>query len=346
MFQEEQTRTLDIQGLSTHHTYAYKYTPATKGLPTFLLLHGFPSTSIIWNEVADRLRSVGYGVLRPDLLGYGDTSKPTNVHEYSLRTMGAEIVQVLESHELISVIGVGHDWGAVLLSRMWWYYPQNFTGLAFMSVAPGTPQKMDLDTMSSMAKERFGYDMGGYWYFLTSQEAPCLLNRYVESATSLFYASDPEIWKTYLLPKGRLREWLTCNSQHEAGYISQSDSNIEIHRLLNESFRRGGFEAPLNWYKSALYQIDADHEAAIPEDTFAITRPVTVIAGQRDAVGCPEIAFDAVDKGRQHGHLPDATVEIIRNAGHWMMLEKPNETTKILLELADRAEPGVSARCL
>lgn len=93
-----------------NHTYAYEYSPGPAGRPTFLLLHGFPSTRNIWNKVAHLLTSAGYGVLRPDLLGYGESSKPKDVQEYSFRTMSMGVAGILAHENLQRVIGVGHDW--------------------------------------------------------------------------------------------------------------------------------------------------------------------------------------------------------------------------------------------
>lgn len=49
-----------------------------------------------------------------------------------------------------------------------------------MSVAYGPPMpEMNLDAMNEMTKKAFGYEMGGYWYFLTSPEAHELLDKNV-----------------------------------------------------------------------------------------------------------------------------------------------------------------------
>ncbi|KAF8459845.1 Alpha/Beta hydrolase protein, partial [Gautieria morchelliformis] len=60
--------------------YHYHYHPAkSAGLPTLLFLHGFPSTSGDWVCQVVYFSSKGYGVVAPDMLGYGGTSKPVDV---------------------------------------------------------------------------------------------------------------------------------------------------------------------------------------------------------------------------------------------------------------------------
>lgn len=57
-----------------------------------------------------RLKESGYGIIAPDLLGYGDTDKPTEVSEYSFKRMANDVAELIEIEKLTKVIGVGHDW--------------------------------------------------------------------------------------------------------------------------------------------------------------------------------------------------------------------------------------------
>ena len=46
--------------------------------PPLLLLHGHPQTHVMWHAVAPRLADE-FTVVCPDLRGYGDSSKPSNM---------------------------------------------------------------------------------------------------------------------------------------------------------------------------------------------------------------------------------------------------------------------------
>jgi soluble epoxide hydrolase / lipid-phosphate phosphatase len=97
--------------LSDGTAYAYIQIPAVDSTkPTFLLLHGFPSSSYDWRHIVPRLKESGYGIIAPDLLGYGDTDKPTEVSEYSFKRMGNDVAELIQIEKLTKVIGVGHDW--------------------------------------------------------------------------------------------------------------------------------------------------------------------------------------------------------------------------------------------
>ncbi len=97
--------------LSDGTTYGYIHVPAPPSKPTFLLLHGAPSSSYIWHHQIERLPKAGFGIVVPDLLGYGDTDMPEQIEPYRMKNVCPQI------HELVTkvigldkVIGVGHDW--------------------------------------------------------------------------------------------------------------------------------------------------------------------------------------------------------------------------------------------
>jgi soluble epoxide hydrolase/lipid-phosphate phosphatase len=95
--------------LSDGTSYAYLYLPAAPSKPTLLLLHGFPSAAYEWRNQVELSRN-GFGLVIPDLLGYGDTDAPSDIEAYSLKTMSGHISEILEKEGVEQVIGVSHDW--------------------------------------------------------------------------------------------------------------------------------------------------------------------------------------------------------------------------------------------
>ena len=90
--------------------YAYVHIAASPSKPTFLLLHGFPESSNEWRHQIHALSAKGFGVLAPDLLGYGDTDSPAHLEAYSFRRMSDHLAEILAIEGIEKVIGVGHDW--------------------------------------------------------------------------------------------------------------------------------------------------------------------------------------------------------------------------------------------
>ena len=96
------------EGVSYGYVHVKPSTSSNK--PYILLLHGFPGSSYDWRYQIDFLAKEGYGVLAPDLLGYGDTDKPTDIEAYKGKKMARETASLLDALGIDLVIGVGHDW--------------------------------------------------------------------------------------------------------------------------------------------------------------------------------------------------------------------------------------------
>ena len=80
------------------------------------LLHGFPTCSWDWAEIADAL-SPEHRLLLPDLLGFGDSDKPAG-HEYSLFEQ-ADLVEALWRHFGIDESAlIAHDIGGSVAQEL------------------------------------------------------------------------------------------------------------------------------------------------------------------------------------------------------------------------------------
>ena len=92
-------------------TYRYVHIrPQREDKPYILFTHGFPSSSYDWRNQITYFASKGYGVIVPDLLGYGGTDKPKDPQDYRLKKMAEEVVGILDCEGIKTVLGVGHDW--------------------------------------------------------------------------------------------------------------------------------------------------------------------------------------------------------------------------------------------
>lgn len=162
--------------------YRYFYSPPTNAKPTLLFIHGFPCTSQDWRKQVPFFKERGYGLLVPDLLGYGGTDKPSDTASYKLSKMSADLLELLDAEKVEQVIAVGHDWynitlyppmcshpnpycrGSTLNSRVANYYQDRFLGFGFVAVGYTTPQPdLNLDVFIAFIKQMVGYETSGYW---------------------------------------------------------------------------------------------------------------------------------------------------------------------------------------
>ena len=82
--------------------------------PAVLLLHGFPDSARLWRHQIPALAEAGFRVVAPDLRGYGDSDRPSEVEAYRMRALVGDVAGLLDALGLGSVRLVGHDWGAGL----------------------------------------------------------------------------------------------------------------------------------------------------------------------------------------------------------------------------------------
>lgn len=91
-------------------TYHYFFSAPNGSKPTLLFLHGFPSTSYDWRHQIAFFSAQGYGVIVPDMLGYGGTSKPQDVEMYKPSEIARDMVDILDAEGIDKVVSISHDW--------------------------------------------------------------------------------------------------------------------------------------------------------------------------------------------------------------------------------------------
>ena len=85
---------------------------STEG-PTVVLVHGFPDTSRVWDEVIDAITPWAR-VVTYDVRGAGDSGRPRSRDGYRFAQLAADLVTVLDHVQPDEPVHVvGHDWGAI-----------------------------------------------------------------------------------------------------------------------------------------------------------------------------------------------------------------------------------------
>lgn len=102
---------------------AYIFLPGEAGKPVVTLLHGKNFNADYWASTARHLQKQGYGVLMPDQIGFGKSSKPMQ-YQYSFPVLASHTRALMKSLGIERSVVIGHSMGGMLASRFALMYPQ------------------------------------------------------------------------------------------------------------------------------------------------------------------------------------------------------------------------------
>ena len=83
-----------------------------------ICLHGFPEHSVSWRHQLPMLADLGYTAWAPNMRGYGNSSAPMFMEDYSLENLMADVGALIDASGKSEVTLLAHDWGGVIA----WYF--------------------------------------------------------------------------------------------------------------------------------------------------------------------------------------------------------------------------------
>jgi pimeloyl-ACP methyl ester carboxylesterase len=96
-----------------------------------------------------------------------------------------------------------------------------------------------------------------------------------------------------------------------------------------ETFQRTGFTGGINWYRN--FTRNWRLAEGLPEQ---VTQPSLMVMAELDAV-LPPSAADGME-----AYVTDLEKVLIKGSGHWTQQEKPEETSRVILDWLARRFPG------
>ncbi|KAI9059137.1 alpha/beta-hydrolase [Trametes sanguinea] len=303
-------------------TYHYYHSPPAPGKPTLLFLHGFPSSSYDWHRQVEYFQPKGYGLIVPDCLGAGRTSKPENLEAFAYALIARDIAEVLDAAGVEKVVGIGHDWGSIILSRMANLFSERFYGFAWVAASyiPPRTEATDLDAWIAQNRAATGDDQVGYWKQFVQEDAHKLCEQNIDSFLQLLYPAKPEVWLEWLTPSWKSKEWVQANrTPGRPAWLSE-----EEYKVLRETLVQSGLKSPLSYYRAFSADNNVEEDRKIPQDALQIRKPALFIATSRDYVCTPRNGRASMAKFAPHAKI----VEL--NVGHWVQLEATDEFNRVL----------------
>jgi pimeloyl-ACP methyl ester carboxylesterase len=117
-------RTVDVDGLSVFYREA-----GPQDAPTILLLHGFPSSSRMWQPLLDRLAD-SFRLVAPDYPGFGHSDAPDHTEfAYTFDHLAAVVGQFTQALGLTRYTLVVQDYGGPVGFRLAIAHPERLEAL-------------------------------------------------------------------------------------------------------------------------------------------------------------------------------------------------------------------------
>jgi pimeloyl-ACP methyl ester carboxylesterase len=296
--------------------------------PLVVLCHGFPESWYSWRHQLLALARAGFHAVAPDQRGYGQTSAPPAVDQYTLLHLVGDLVGLLDALGAPAAAIVGHDWGAPVAWHAALLRPDRFHQVAGLSV-PFRPRTATRPTsvMPQTADAVF-YQL--YFQEPGVAEADLEADPRATIRRILYWASgearDPgaEVSPADLGMVPRGGGLIASRPEPPALPAWLSAADIEFYA---GEFARTGFRGGLNWYRN----IDRNWSLLAPWTGATIGVPALYVAGDRDLV----LAFRGMDQLLPA--LPRFAPQLRRTlilpgCGHWTQQERPDEVNAALLE--------------
>jgi pimeloyl-ACP methyl ester carboxylesterase len=324
-------RFVDTNGIRMH------VAEAGRG-PLVVLCHGFPESWFSWRHQLTALAEAGYHAVAPDQRGYGQTSAPEAIDQYTLLHLVGDLVGLLDALGESTAVVAGHDWGAPVAWHAALLRPDRFPAVIGLSV-PFRPRGA---TRPTTAMPRTPDALFYQLYFQEPGVAEADLERDVGASIRrlLYWASgdsrDPSApavaaGDVGMVPRTGGLVQSMAEPPRAPGWLT-----ADALAFYTAEFTRTGFRGGLNWYRN----IDRNWELLAPWAGARVTVPALYVAGERDLV----LAFRGMDQLLPA--LPRFAPELRRTlilpgCGHWTQQERPAEVDAAMLEFLAAVAPAM-----
>ncbi|XP_045629921.1 bifunctional epoxide hydrolase 2 isoform X1 [Ursus americanus] len=296
--------------------------------PAVCLCHGFPESWFSWRYQIPALAQAGFRVLALDMKGYGESSAPPEIEEYSMEVLCQEMVTFLDKLGIRQAVFIGHDWGGMLVWNMALFYPERVRAVASLNT-PFIPENPNVSPMERIkANPVFDYQL----YFQEPGVAEAELEQNLSRTFKSFFRAGDDM---AFLSVSKVREMggLLVRAPEEPSLSSiVTEEDIQVYV---QQFQKSGFRGPLNWYRN----MERNWQWGCKAVGWKILIPALMVTAEKDPVLVPEMSKHMEDwiPYLKRGHIKDC--------GHWTQMEKPTELNQILtewLETDARDPPEVS----
>ena len=255
--------------------------------PPLLLLHGFPQTHHIWHRVAPQLIN-DFTIVAIDIRGYGASSKPPGVTQYSKTLMSRDGAIVMEELGFTSFFVCAHDRGARVAHKLLVNYPDRVRKAIFLDICP---------TLAMYSKTDFEFAKSYYHWFFLIQKSPL---------PETLIGQNPRRWAEMSMG-GRHAGLTVFDASVFEEYVKVLENPEAVHAMCEDYRASAG--------------VDMDEAREDLKEGRLIRCPLRVLWGKHGVI---EKCFDAVKEWKDVAAAEVAVDGEIVDCGHYIPEEAPD----------------------
>ena len=258
----------------------------------FVLLHGFPDNSHIYDDLIPHLASAGRRTISIDFLGFWASDKLDGVH-YSFEQQLRDLEAVVEALGLEKIIPVGHDAGGPTAVNFALRRPERAAAVCLMNAfygdAPGlrVPEFIEL-----------------------------FANKSLKSLTRHFLASPQQFAWLLAFQRDQMQVGLTeAQKAHYTQFLGP---------IIDNNFRQRPSAGPAFAQMTYQYSDEIAANTARLADFRRSAVPLLLIWGKSD----PYLHVTVAEYMRSQAR--NAALHVLE-AGHWPQIDEPADVARIML---------------
>lgn len=269
-----------------------------------LCLHGFPECWYSWRNQIPLLAGLGYRVWAPDLRGYGTTSKPRGIRNYSVEALMADVGELIDASGARTVTLLGHDWGGIIA----WFFAIRRVRRIDRLIVMNAPNPFAAEPAFRTWEQR-----RKSWY-------------------ALFFQLP---WIPELLL--RARDYRAVGEAMRATSVDPERFPDEVLAVFREAAAQpGALTGMLNYYRAFVRGGGWKRQQALGPESIAA--PTLLIWGEQD------VALSMATTAGTEAYVDDYTAKFLPGASHWVQQDAPDAVAEILTSwLADHPIQELSA---
>lgn len=277
--------------------------------PAVVFCHGFPDLARGWQYQLPIVSAAGFHAIAPDMRGYGNSSCPEKVSDYSISELAGDLIALLDSLNIEKAVFVGHDWGGFVAWAMPVLYPQRVIGVAAACTPyiPFPSVAIHSDAVQGDTERQY------VAWFQQEGIAETYMDQHVETIVHNTMRTSVPLKEVYeaAYRSGNLNMNPFWNIE-TAPCLGNPLLSEEDNQFYIDAFSRTGFRGGINWYRNI------DQNAASHPDigVAPLDIPCLMLMADLDPALRPEFAADMPDRCK------NLEMHLIENAGHWVQQEQ------------------------